>query len=131
MTGNLWAMMITRAFSIVYQHRALRRLYRTSCGALLCIALSAPALGDEHWQRLHDDVRRGELVELPVILDWLQAHYAGEILEVEIERDDSPPTYEIEMLGPQGQVVEFEFDAGNGELIGMEGVNINAMRKAQ
>ncbi len=123
-------MMITRAFSIVYQNRALRRLYRTSCGALLCIALSAPAMSDEHWQRLHDDVRRGEVVELPVILDWLQAHYAGEILEVELERDDGPLIYEIEMLGPQGQVVEFEFDAVNGELIGMEGVNINAMRKA-
>src|SRR5690625_5234584 len=124
-------MMITRAFSFVHQKRTLRRLYGTSCGALLCIAFSAPTLGDEHWQRLHDDVRRSELVELPVMLDWLQTHYTGEILEVEIERDDNPSTYEIEMLGPQGQVVEFEFDAGNGELIGKEGVNINAMRKAQ
>ncbi|WP_428994510.1 PepSY domain-containing protein [Halomonas elongata] len=60
-------------------------------------------------------MRRDELVELP---------------EVKLERDDGPPLYEIEMLGPQGQVVKFEFDAGDGELIGMEGMNINAMRKA-
>lgn len=97
---------------------------------LLCIAISTPVLSDEHWQNLHDDVRRGELVGLPVILDWLHAHYTGEVLEVELERDDGPPIYEIEMLGPQDQVVEFEFNAGDGELIGMEGVNINAMKQA-
>lgn len=118
--------MITRAPPSVPRHR----LCCTACVALLFAALSTPGLGDKHWRDLHDDVRRGELVELPVILDWLQAHYAGEVLEVELERDDGPPLYEIEMLGPQGQVVEFEFDAGNGELVGMEGVNINAMRKA-
>jgi len=33
------------------------------------------------------------------------------------------------MVGPQGQVVEFEFDAATGELVGIEGVNINGMKR--
>ncbi|MFQ3789262.1 PepSY domain-containing protein [Halomonas sp. A29] len=86
-------------------------------------------LADDHWRDLHDAVRSGRLVALPEILDWLEARYEGRVLEVELERDDGRLIYEIEMLGPQGQVVEFEFDAESGELIGMEGVNIDGMRR--
>ncbi|MDN3525903.1 hypothetical protein QWY79_11585 [Halomonas sabkhae] len=111
------------------------RLTPTGCGTaaagmLLCTLVATSVLADEDWQELHDAVQRGELVELPTILDWLQSRYQGEVLEVELERDDGATLYEIEMLGPQGQVVEFEFDAGNGQLVGMEGANINAMRKS-
>jgi uncharacterized membrane protein YkoI len=84
---------------------------------------------DEHWQDLQEAVREGRIVPLPDILDWLEARYVGQVLEVELERDDGRMVYEIEMLGPQGQVVEFAFDAASGELIGMEGVNIDGMRR--
>ncbi|GED21541.1 PepSY domain-containing protein [Halomonas halmophila] len=97
---------------------------------LLSVLMTTSVLADEDWRELHDAVQRGELVELPTILDWLQSRYRGEVLEVELERDDGATLYEIEMLGPQGQVVEFEFDASDGQLIGMEGANINAMRKS-
>lgn len=93
------------------------------------LAFAPPTLADEHWHDLHDEVRHGRLVALPEILDWLEARYRGEVLEVELEHDHGRLTYEVEMLGPQGQVVEFEFDAGSGELIGMEGVNIRGMRR--
>ncbi|NIC06194.1 PepSY domain-containing protein [Billgrantia bachuensis] len=88
-------------------------------------------LADDHWRDLHEAVRSGRLVALPEILDWLEARYAGQVLEVELERDDGRTIYEVEMLGPQGQVVEFEFDAESGELIGMEGVNIDGMRRKE
>nr|WP_298412118.1 PepSY domain-containing protein [uncultured Halomonas sp.] len=81
------------------------------------------------WRGLHDEVQSGRLVALSTVLDWLETHYRGEVLEVEVERDDGKPRYEVEMIGPQGQLVEFEFDATNGELIGMEGVNIDAMQR--
>lgn len=93
------------------------------------LTLSLITLADDHWHDLHDEVRQGRLVALPEILDWLEAHYRGQVLEVELERDDGRPTYEVEMLGPQGQVVEFEFDARSGELVGMEGLKIDAMRR--
>jgi len=93
------------------------------------LAFTLPTLADKDWHDLHDEVRHGRLVALPEILDWLEARYRGQVLEVELERDHGRLTYEIEMLGPQGQVVEFEFDAGSGELIGLEGVNIDGMRR--
>lgn len=103
-------------------------------GTLLLLAMlpgAGPALADDHWRDLHEEVRSGRLVALPDILDWLERHYRGEVLEVELEREDGRAVYEVEMLGAQGQVVEFEFDARSGQLIGMEGVNINGMRRRE
>ncbi|MHB0775643.1 PepSY domain-containing protein [Halomonas sp. WWR20] len=94
------------------------------------ISLNFLAHADEDdWRELHDDVRAGRLVSLPRILDWLEAHYLGVILEIELERDGEQPRYEVEMLGPQGQLVEFEFDATNGKLVETEGINIEDMER--
>ncbi|WP_089715848.1 PepSY domain-containing protein [Halomonas daqiaonensis] len=109
--------------------RLLSRLRLPALVTLLALLATSPAPADEAWRDLHEAVREGKIVPLPEILDWLEAHYVGQVLEVELERDDGRMLYEVEMLGPQGQVVEFEFDAASGELIGMEGVNINMMQR--
>ncbi|WFM70459.1 PepSY domain-containing protein [Halomonas sp. CKK8] len=109
--------------------RLLSRLRLPALAALLTLLAASPTPADEAWRDLHQAVREGRVVPLPEILDWLEERYAGQVLEVELERDDGRMLYEVEMLGPQGQVVEFEFDAASGELIGMEGVNINGMRR--
>ncbi|MGP8289669.1 PepSY domain-containing protein [Vreelandella zhanjiangensis] len=98
-------------------------------GALLAALLSGSAVGDQHWEALHGEVRRGDVVSLESILDWLDAHYIGEVLEVEVEREKGAVEYEIKMLGPQNQVVEFEFDGHSGQLMSIEGVRINEMRR--
>ncbi|WP_110686443.1 PepSY domain-containing protein [Salinicola aestuarinus] len=84
-----------------------------------------------HWRDLHQQVEAGHLVGLNEIMDWLEARYQGQILEVELEQNDDNGSlkYEVEMIGPQGQVVAFEFDARSGKLLSVEGVNIEAMRK--
>ncbi|WP_043487748.1 PepSY domain-containing protein [Halomonas halodenitrificans] len=110
--------------------RFLLRLGLPMLAALL-LQGTAPAWADNDWQDLHAAVREERIVPLPTLLDWLEAHYVGQVLEVELERDDDRLAYEIEMLGPQGQVVEFEFDAESGELVGMEGVRIDAMRRRE
>ncbi|WP_447527507.1 PepSY domain-containing protein [Vreelandella sp. TE19] len=84
---------------------------------------------DPQWEGLHDQVRSGEAVSLESLLDWLEARYLGEVIEVEMERDDGDIEYEIKMLGPQGQVVEFEFDGRSGKLMKIEGVRINEMQR--
>lgn len=85
---------------------------------------------DDDWRDLHQEVKEGHLVGIGEIMDWLEARYEGQILEVELEQEDDRIEYEVEMIGPRGQVVEFEFDATNGELLSVEGVNIEAMRKS-
>ncbi|WP_246131759.1 PepSY domain-containing protein [Pistricoccus aurantiacus] len=84
---------------------------------------------DDAWRDLHERVRAGELVGLSSVLDWLDAHYRGEVVEVELEYEDDEPIYEVEMLGAEGQLVEFEFDARSGELIAIEGVDVEAMKR--
>jgi len=116
------------AVAMINRH-LLSRLRLPALVALLALLAASPAPADEAWHDLHEAVREGRIVPLPQILDWLEARYAGQVLEVELERDDGRMLYEVEMLGPQGQVVEFEFDAASGELIGMEGVNIKGMRR--
>ena len=96
---------------------------------LLALAGPLPASADDDWQDLHDRVNRGELVPMTAILDWLETHFAGQVLEVELEREEGRLVYEVEMLGPRGQRVEFEFDGASGELIGIEGVGIDDMRR--
>ncbi|MDR5875101.1 PepSY domain-containing protein [Halomonas sp. CUBES01] len=107
-------------------------LRRLAAGGVVVLCLAAgQAASDSSWESLHGDVSRGDVVPLETILDWLEAHYIGEVLEVEVEREGSYVEYEIKLLGPQNQVVEFEFDGQTGQLMKMEGVRINDMRRPQ
>ncbi|MGO1718221.1 MAG: PepSY domain-containing protein [Halomonas sp.] len=106
-----------------------RSTRRNVTGLALVLLLVGSAVGDQPWESLHGEVRRGEVVPLDSILDWLEDHYIGEVLEVEVEREGGYVEYEIKLLGPQSQVVEFEFDGHNGQLMSIEGVRINDMRR--
>jgi len=106
-----------------------RSARRNVAGLALVLLLAGSAVGDQPWESLHGEVGRGEVVPLDTILDWLEAHYIGDVLEVEVEREGGYVEYEIKLLGPQGQVVEFEFDGHNGQLMSIEGVRINDMRR--
>ncbi|MFG6137864.1 MULTISPECIES: PepSY domain-containing protein [Halomonas] len=114
--------------------RRPRRLAGALAASLLVAALGGPMIGaqgddDEQWQALHEAVHSGRIVPLTEVLDWLEARYRGQVLEIELDHEDGERRYEIEMLGPQGQVVEFEFDAEDGRLMEIEGVNIEGMRR--
>ena len=112
------------------KQRSWQRLpYKFALMLALVLMLMGSATGDQHWEALHSEVRRGDVVPLDTILDWLDAHYIGDVLEVEIDRDDGLVEYEIKLLGPQGQVVEFEFDGRSGQLMQIEGVRIREMQR--
>ncbi|MEA3253259.1 MAG: peptidase [Pseudomonadota bacterium] len=111
----------------------IAHVWMIGCRTLLLAALLgwplAVAAADDDWRDLRDEVRQGRLVSLPSVLDWLQARYDGQVLKVDLERDDDATRYDIEMIGPQGQLVAFEFDAASGELLNIEGVNVEAMKR--
>lgn len=86
-------------------------------------------LADEHWRNLHKEVEAGRIKSLSSVLSDLEKDYIGQIIEVEFEQEDGRAIYEIEMIGPGGQVVEFEVDAINGKIIGIEGRNIKGMER--
>lgn len=103
--------------------------------AILCLLTFACTLplvslaDDDEWRELHEQVEAGELLPLSEIMETLRREYKGEVIEVELEDEAGARVYEIELLGPDGQVVEFLLDAATGEIIGIEGTGINQMRR--
>lgn len=102
-------------------------------GLLLAALVAGPALrahAADDAARARVGVAERRFVPLASILDWLDARYRGEAIEIELEEDDDePPTYEVEWLTPAGHVVEFEFDARDGRLLEWEGRGLEDARR--
>ena len=107
---------------------------RMLVGCLLVAALAvslrmAHADDDDDWRSLHRQVEAGQIKPLSEILDALARDWHGDVIDVDIEDDDGETLYEIELLGPQGQVVEFEIDARTGEVLEIEGRELRSMQR--
>ncbi|MEQ8270153.1 PepSY domain-containing protein [Algiphilus sp.] len=100
-----------------------------AAAVLSLLWVEAPEADEIQQSDIRDRVQSGELVPLRRILDTIEAQYIGDILEVELEHDDGFLIYEVELLGPQGQLVEFEFDARDGSLLEIEGRDLKAIRR--
>jgi hypothetical protein len=87
----------------------------------------APAQ-DHDWAR--DAVRAGRIRPLTEILRRVESEFDGQVLEVELERDDDTIVYEIEFLTPRGHVIELHYDARSGTLIATEGRGVEQARRA-
>jgi len=96
---------------------------------VLALAPFVVARADDAAGRARDAVRAGRLVPAQSLLDWLEERYLGRVIELELDDDDSPPTYEIEWLTPRNDVLEFEFDARTGALLEVEGRGLEEARK--
>jgi len=78
-----------------------------------------PALGGS---RLDQDeaqalVEQGKMLPLEQLLERHAERLRGQLLDVELERDDGRLIYEIEVLGTDGRVREVELDARTGDLL--------------
>lgn len=87
-----------------------------------------PAQTEDHdWAR--DAVRAGQIRPLTEILRRVESEFDGQVLEVELERDDGTIVYEIEFLTPRGHVIELTYDARSGTLIATEGRGVEQARR--
>lgn len=77
-----------------------------------------PALADaaDH-EQARQALAAGEILPLRQILDRVEKHHPGQILEVELEREHGSWIYEIKLLRPDGAVTKLELDARNGNLL--------------
>ncbi|HEY1078422.1 MAG TPA: PepSY domain-containing protein [Fontimonas sp.] len=78
---------------------------------------------------LREALERNELVPFISIVDWIETHYVGKIVEVELEDEDDQINYEIDLLTPTGDMLEFEFDGRTGALLSVKGQNIERARR--
>ncbi|WP_024867574.1 PepSY domain-containing protein [Pseudoxanthomonas suwonensis] len=59
-------------------------------------------------------LQRGEIVPLARILAVVQQRVPGDVIEVELEREDGRWEYKVKVLTPTGQVRKLYLDARNG-----------------
>lgn len=94
-------------------------LLRWCSVALTCALAGLPA-----WAGPHDDhdraraaVQAGEVMPLAALLEGLKRSHPGEVLEVELEREDGRWVYEIKLLQPDGQLLKLELDARTAQVL--------------
>jgi len=97
-----------------------QRLPAAGLAVLLCAALgwAAPArASDDDHEQAQRAVQAGEVMPLHSVLARLAREYPGQVLDVELEREDGRWVYEIKLLQPGGQRVKLKLDARSAELI--------------
>jgi len=98
---------------------AARRVLALSL--LLALHGAAPAGGDarDH-ERARAAVQAGEVMPLPQLLQKLQRSHPGQVLELELEREDGRWIYEVKLLQAQGRLLKLAVDASSGEVLAAE-----------
>ena len=87
----------------------------------LLLGLCAPVVArdgmkDDH-ERARAAVQAGEILPLTVLLERLQRTYPGQVLELELEREDGRWIYEVRLLQPNGQLLRLELDARTAQVL--------------
>ena len=93
--------------------------------ALIAVAALLPATAVMAGKDKHKDdhvearelLRRGEILPLDHILDIAQRRVAGDVIEVELEREDQGWEYEVKVLMPTGLVRKITLNARNGAVV--------------
>ena len=95
---------------------------------LISLTASVRAADGSHGG-LREALERNELVSFKSILDWIEARYVGKVVEVELEDEHNQLNYEVDLLTPDGDMIEFEFNARDGKLLSISGQNIERARR--
>lgn len=89
--------------------------------ALVAVFLfvSAPAVlaDDDDHEEARALLQRGEILPLAQVLELVRRIEPGDVIEVELDRDDGVWEYQVKVLTPTGRVREVTLDARDGRLI--------------
>ena len=95
---------------------------RLALALFLLIAL--PATGQQppgsDFEVARDAVERGEILPLARVLALLEQQHPGQVIEVELEISDGIRVYEIELVTPDGRLIEVDMNAATGEILDYE-----------
>ena len=104
------------------QWRGRARTLRTALGLLLAAVLCLPAVSlarerDDH-ERARQAVASGQILPLKAILARVEREAPGEVLEVELEQQDSGTwVYELKVLQAGGVLTKLKLDARTGAVL--------------
>ncbi|KAI3592977.1 hypothetical protein D9X30_1848 [Cupriavidus sp. U2] len=108
---------------------------RGACRVLTLLAVLAAtggaslALADTDADRARAALRSGEILPLARILDTVSRQYAGDVIDVKLDRDDGIWQYEVKLLLPTGSVAKLEYDARDARLLKAKGHDLDRARK--
>ena len=99
--------------------RAFTSLVRVAATLLLAAGLLQPAAasGKGDHDRARAAVQAGEVMPLSALLERLQRSHPGQVLELELEREDDRWIYEVRLLQADGQLLKLELDARTAEVL--------------
>ena len=86
---------------------------------LLTVAATPLALASDKGdhERARAAVKAGEVLPLRTVLDRLERTHPGQVLELELERDDGRWIYEVKLLQTGGRLVKLKVDARSAEVL--------------
>ncbi|ABL69758.1 MULTISPECIES: PepSY domain-containing protein [Paracoccus] len=67
-----------------------------------------------------DAVEQGRILPLAEVLARLHETQPGRVSEVELEEEDGMTIYEIELVTPDGRLIEVEIDAASGRILALD-----------
>lgn len=111
---------------VTYKDRALRSLVLAALIMLPAAAagqqsdLAPPLASQPDFEIARGAVERGEILPLARVLETLARVHPGRVIEVELEFDDDLLIYEVELVTPDGRLIEVELNAATGEVLSME-----------
>jgi uncharacterized membrane protein YkoI len=88
--------------------------------SLLLIVLAQPsAWGSDSrdHERARAAVEAGQVLPLPTLLERLRRTHPGQVLELELGRDDGRWIYEVKLLQANGQLLKLELDAATAQVL--------------
>ena len=99
--------------------RVVRACLAVAGIGLWLAGVGLPALAGERadQDRARAAVQAGEVMPLPALLERVQRSHPGQVLRVELERDDGRWTYELRVLQADGRLLKLEVDARNGDVL--------------
>jgi uncharacterized membrane protein YkoI len=86
----------------------------------LSLVMSASLYADDDHEQARRLLESGEILSLQEILEKVREIEPGKVLEVELEKKKRKMIYEIELLNPEGLVLELKFDAKSGQHLSTE-----------
>lgn len=107
---------------------------RIARAVLIAVALGgAVGVGvchaDTDADRARAALRSGEILPLSRILETVSRQYAGDVIDVKLDRDDGIWKYEVKLLLPTSTVAKLEYDARDAKLLKAKGHDLDKARK--
>lgn len=88
-----------------------------ACARLLLAALLAltavPSRADSDGERARQALERGEIRPLDAVLAAARTAVPGDVVAVDLKRDDGRWLYKLRILGPDGRRRDVKIDAGS------------------